>query len=67
MPKFGHKVGHLSIYNVIKIFVNADFANEKPVLVSEGVANQLIIVFSVTPWIYYKYDDSIGIKTQLQS
>ena len=37
--ELGHKVGHLTICYVIKIFLNAGFANKKPVLVSEGVAN----------------------------
>ena len=51
-PKIGHKVDHLTICNVIKICLNADFANKKLVLVSEGVVNQVVTVFSVTSWIF---------------
>ena len=52
-PKFGHKVGHLTFLNVIKICLNSDFANKYLVLVSKGVVNQLVTVFSVTLWIFY--------------
>ena len=51
-PKIGHEVDHLTICNVIKICLNADFANKKLVLVSEGVVNQAVTVFSVTSWIF---------------
>ena len=66
-PIFGHKVGHLTICNVIQICLNVDFANKKHVLVSEGVVNQLVTVFSVTLWIFYYHGGSKRVKTQLRS
>ena len=47
-PKIGHKVDHLTICNVIKICLNADFANKKLVLVSEGLVNQVLAVYFKT-------------------